>query len=73
MTTLNPRINVTIPQEIANFLEKKAEKNNTSMSKVALELIMDAMERDEDIYYSRIADEREKTTQKWYSHEEAWK
>jgi hypothetical protein len=39
MTTLNPRINITVPGEIAGILNKTAKQNKKSVSKVALELI----------------------------------
>ncbi|MDR2718966.1 MAG: hypothetical protein LBB89_13005 [Treponema sp.] len=58
MTALNPRINITVPGEIAGILSKTAKQNKKSVSKVALELIEWAIEEREDLYFSRIADER---------------
>ena len=57
MATLNPRINITVPNEIAVLLSETAKQNKKSISKVALELIEWAIEEREDMYFSRIADE----------------
>ena len=72
MATTNPRLNITIPKEIADILNKKAVRNKIPLSKVALELLLDALERDEDVYFSKIASEREKNNKKWISHNKAW-
>jgi hypothetical protein len=71
MTTINPRINITVPKEITKILNKKALNSKTSLSKVTLDLIIDAIERDEDIYYSKIAEKRESVNKKWISHNDA--
>ena len=57
MATSNPRINITVPNEIAVLLSKTARQSKKSVSKVALELIEWAIEEREDIYFSKIADE----------------
>lgn len=72
MATTNPRLNITIPKEIADILNKKAARNKLPLSKIALELLLDAIERDEDVYFSKIAEEREKNNKKWISHNKAW-
>ena len=72
MATTNPRLNITIPKEIADILSKKATRNKMSLSKVALDLLLDALERDEDIYFSKIAEGRENSNKKWISHNKAW-
>jgi hypothetical protein len=73
MAIVNPRIHITMPIEIAGILNVKAKKNKTSLSKAALDLITDSIERDEDIYFSKIAEERESTNKQWISHKDAWK
>jgi predicted DNA-binding protein len=57
MATVNPRINITVSDEIAAILSKTAKQSRKSMSKVALELIEWAIEEREDLYFSKIADE----------------
>jgi len=57
MATLNPRINITVSDEVAAILSKTAKQNRKSISKVALELIEWAIEEREDMYFSKTADE----------------
>ena len=57
MATANPRLNITMPVEIASILCDTAKQNRQSVSKTALELIKWAIEEREDIYYSGTADE----------------
>jgi len=71
MTTLTPRLNITMPPDISALLAQKAKRHNVSLSKMALALMVDAMERDEDIHFSKLAEKRE--TQKLVSHADAWK
>ena len=57
MATVNPRINITVPGEIAAILSEAAEQNKKSISKIALDLIEWAIEEKEDRYFSKIADD----------------
>ena len=57
MATVNPRINITVPEDIALLLNKTAQKSKKSVSRVALDLIEWAIEEREDMYFSKIADE----------------
>ena len=65
MATLNPRINITVPEITASILSRTARQTKKSISKVALELIEWAIEEKEDMYFSRIADKREQSNPKW--------
>ena len=74
MATTNPRINITVPGETALILSRTARQNKKSVSKVALELIEWAIEEKEDIYFSGIADKREKSKPKWIKDNDTlWK
>ena len=57
MATINPRINITVSDEVAAILSKTARQSRKSISRVALELIEWAIEEREDMYFSKIADE----------------
>jgi predicted DNA-binding protein len=70
MATLNPRINITVPNEIAVMLSKTAKQSKKSVSKVALELIEWAIEEREDIYFSKIADETVRSNPKFIPNNE---
>ena len=57
MATANPRINITVSNEVAALLSKTAKQSKKSISKVALELIEWAIEEREDMYFSKTADD----------------
>ena len=73
MPTLNPRINVTVTPEIVNVLNMRAKQKNTSLSKVTAELIAQAVEDHEDMYFSKIANEIEASNPEWIdNHPSIW-
>ena len=74
MATTNPRINITVSNEIAAILSETARKNKKSISKVVLELIEWAVEEKEDMYFSGIADEIIQSNPKFVPNSEGiWK
>ena len=73
MSTLAPRLSITMPLEISTLLNQRAKNEKTSISRVALNFIISAVERDEDIYFSRLAEKRDVPSAKRVSHEDAWK
>jgi hypothetical protein len=73
MPTQNPRINMTLPPHYAAVITKLAKRDHVSISAKAAELILFALEHDEDMYFSKLAEDVERRTTKWVSHEEAWK
>ena len=74
MATVNPRINITVSDEIAVILGKTARQSKKSVSKVALELIEWAIEEREDMYFSKIADETVRSNPKFIpNNDEIWK
>ena len=73
MTAKHPRLNVTLNPEHMGLLALFAEKGNKSLSSAAGELIIQALELEEDRYLSELAAEREATHTKWISHEDVWK
>ena len=77
MPTKNPRFNITFNQEEADLIASLAKQKRKSISYVAKELILEALERHEDMALSAIADAREedakKKAEKRVSHKDAWK
>ncbi|MBI1813010.1 hypothetical protein HY285_03015 [Candidatus Peregrinibacteria bacterium] len=53
-------------------MEKISLRDEVSQSSKALELIERALEMEEDEYFSKIAEARDKPNAKFLSHEEAW-
>ena len=73
MPTSNPRLNITLEPQVAGLLSSLAEQEHKSVASMAKELILDALERREDLYLSEVAMLREKTAEPMISHEDAWK
>jgi len=73
MPTKNPRINITFEEAAAGILSKMAKKQKKSISSLAKELILEALERREDMALSDIANARDTKKAKRVSHDEAWK
>lgn len=75
MTTKLPRINVVIEPSLLSAINKIAAKKKKTISAVAKELMILALEKNEDVYFSNKANEAEikNKGKKTISHEDAWK
>ena len=73
MTTKNPRINVTFEEVTAGLLARLAHREQKSVSSLVRELSLEALELREDVYLSKVADQRDKKGAKTHSHDDAWK
>lgn len=73
MPTKNPRIHITMDSESANLLSSLAEQENKSVSSLSLELILEALDRREDMALSSIAEARDTKDAKLIDHDDAWK
>lgn len=77
MPTKKPRCNITFDPSEINILSTLAKKGRKSISSVAKELILEALERHEDMALSALADRREeeaeRKSEETVSHEDAWK
>ncbi|HEV2916470.1 MAG TPA: DUF6290 family protein [Candidatus Babeliales bacterium] len=73
MPTKNPRINITIEPETQKLLSVLAHQEQRSVSSLATELILEALERREDIGLSTIAQERDTEEMEIVSHDDIWK
>ena len=74
MPAKNPRINIVLDTSLYKNVQFLAEKDGMSLSSKARELIKEAMEIQEDIYLSAIAEERERTfdINSTLTHEKVW-
>jgi predicted DNA-binding protein len=74
MSTKLPRVAITVDDDVSFALHHLSKKQNKSQSHIALELIREALELREDLYYSEIVAYREKN---WKYEpipaEEVWK
>jgi len=71
MPTTKKRINLSVDDELYETLEELQKlRKAPSLSSIVLELTKEALELQEDLYFAKIAGEREK--EKDLSHEEVW-
>jgi hypothetical protein len=73
MPTKNPRINITVEESVACVLSSLAEHEQKSISSLAKELLLEALERREDMMLSAIAEIRDTTKTKRIKHADVWK
>ncbi len=75
MPTQNPRINVVLDPSLYSQLSELAQKAGVSMSFLSRDLIKDALEVREDVYWQKIVQKREKTfsIKKSLMHKDIWK
>jgi hypothetical protein len=73
MPTKNPRLNVVLSKAVLQALTEIAANEDKSLSVVAQELIVEALDRHEDLLLSGIAMRREQTSKRTISHDKAWK
>lgn len=73
MTTKNPRINITLEKSTVNILAQFADHEEKSISSIAKELVLEALERREDMVLATIAKARDLEKAKRIKHKDAWK
>lgn len=69
------RLLVVLDPPLKKCLKEIARKNKVSVSSVGRELIKEALELHEDMYWDRVASEREKSFSKQtaLTHEKVWR
>jgi predicted DNA-binding protein len=72
MPTTNPRINITLEQQIADIINELAIQESRAISSMAKELILEALEMREDISLAKIAKIRDTSGKKTINHKDAW-
>jgi predicted DNA-binding protein len=72
MPTAKKRINITVDDRIYEAMVRLSSERAQSVAGVGLSLIEQALEYQEDLYFSRVADERLGKKQKRISHEKVW-
>jgi len=72
MPTTKRRINITVDDDVYKALERLSNKRDQSVAGVGLGLIEEALEYQEDLHFSRIADDRIAKKQKRIPHDKAW-
>ncbi|WP_395476770.1 hypothetical protein [Rickettsia endosymbiont of Pantilius tunicatus] len=67
------RLLVSLDEKTFDDITNLAKINKLSSSKIAKKLIMDSLDLEEDMYFSRLADKRLEETKHWIKHEDFWK
>ncbi len=73
MPTKNPRLNITFEPKTVIILSSLAKQEHKSLSSLAKELVLEALERREDMALSAIASVRDTPHAKTIKHDDAWK
>lgn len=73
MPTKNPRLNVVLTKVVLQALAEIAKHEDKSLSVVAQELIVEALDRHEDLLLSGLAMERESQSKRTVAHDKAWR
>ncbi len=72
MPTAKKRINITVDDKIYEAMQRLSSERSQSVSGVGLSLIEQALEYQEDLYFSHVADERLGKKQKRIPHGKVW-
>ncbi len=74
MPTKNPRINVVLEKPLYDDVERIAGRDGVSLSLKVRDLVKEALEIEEDIALSHLAETREKSLKgrKALEHDEVW-
>lgn len=74
MPTKNPRVNVVLEKPLYEDVERIAGRDGVSLSLKVRDLVKEALEIEEDIALSHLAETREKSLKgnKALKHDEVW-
>lgn len=72
MPTIKQRINLSVTADMSQVLEKLAVRDQTSVAAKTLELVRVALEIEEDAAFVTLLKKREKSKDKFVSHDDAW-
>ena len=73
MSMKNPQINITFEENTVDLLSSLAKQEDKTVPNLVKELILEALDRREDMVLSAIAESRDTQHAKKIDHEDAWK
>lgn len=73
MPTQKHRINISVPDDVQRSLEALAVRDEKPVATMTLDLLQRAIELEEDRILQSVAESRETESQKFVSHDDAWK
>jgi predicted DNA-binding protein len=74
MAAKNPRLTAVVEKPLYQWLKKVSRKRGVSLSLLVRDILREAYEREEDVYWAREGEERLATfdRKKALSHDEVW-
>jgi len=73
MAAKNPRLSIVIEPHVYKLIQRLAKRDETTISKKAKSLLLEALDIYEDLGISAMAEEREQSLKnKSIPHEDAW-
>ena len=72
MQTMTHRVSVSFTPDISAALGDRARMRKTPLAQTVREIVTETVEREEDEYFGRLAEERMKSDTEYLTHEEAW-
>jgi len=72
MQTMTQRVSVAFTPDISDILGRRSRSLKIPLEQTVRDLVAAAIEREEDEYFGRLAEERMKTDTQYFTHEEAW-
>lgn len=73
MTTLKKRINISVSDEAHEAVSLLAKRDDVPQATKVTELLLLALELEEDTYFSHVVKNRLAKKMVWQKHEEVWK
>jgi energy-converting hydrogenase A subunit M len=72
MPTKKNRLNITLTKEVEITLNKLARRDNVPTATKAFDLLMKALEIEEDEIWDAVAKKRDTSKAKYVTHKNAW-
>jgi len=73
MPTAKKRLNITLSPDIEEAVKRLAERDKLSRAGKAVELLRIALEIEEDRFWDKLANSRDRRGARFISHKKAWK
>ncbi len=72
MPTTKKRLNITLEPEIEEVIRRLAERDNLPQSRKVVQLLLTALEIEEDHVWDELAQKRDAHSTRFISHKKAW-
>lgn len=73
MTTIKPRLNITLSDDVRDLLIKLAKRDRVPQATKAASLLELALEIEEDQVWNQLALKRDAKNVQYITHDKAWK